>query len=71
MDIDLRAWLSWFALFAVFEVPALLRARHGDTLSERVWMWLGRYEPFTWRVAARRVVFVAFWFWLSWHFFVW
>jgi hypothetical protein len=71
MDIDLFVWLSWFALFFVFEVPALFRARHGDTLSERVWIWLGRYEPFTVWVLMRRVVFGAFWLWLSLHFFVW
>jgi hypothetical protein len=71
MDIDLFVWLSWFALFAVFEVPALLRARHGDTLSERVWIWLGRYEPFTVWVLMRRVVFGSFWLWLTLHWFVW
>jgi len=33
------AWVIWIASFLAIEGRALLNAKDGDTLSEKIWMW--------------------------------
>lgn len=62
-------WIGWGALFFAIEIPAVLNERRNDTLSEHVWRFLGVKRELTWRVRLRRIGFIAFWGWLSMHFF--
>jgi len=39
------AWIAVAAAVVVIETVALLNTRHGDTLSEHVWAWLGVRRP--------------------------
>jgi len=54
-------WISFWGLFLVLEVTAAISAQPGDTMSERLWNWIGIRPPRPvrlWRVPAV-VVFVA------------
>jgi len=33
------AWIIWIGMFVVIEGKALMNAKAGDTLSEKIWMW--------------------------------
>ena len=61
-------WLLWLAMFLAIEGAAIFNKEKGDTLSEHVWKWFAiRNKPSGYRL--RRFVFLAFWAWLSIHFF--
>lgn len=68
MSIWTIAWLLWGAIFFAIEIPAVRNKQPGDTLSEHVWKFLGRGENQTRWIQSRRIVFLAFWAWLSFHF---
>lgn len=48
-------------VFAVVETVGGIRAARGDMLSEKIWWWVGKHEP--WRSIASG----AFAIWLAWH----
>jgi hypothetical protein len=54
-----KFWLFWLAIGVVYELYAII-ADKVDTLSERVWYWLGKH----WII---RVAFIAFWTWAFIH----
>lgn len=59
-------WLIWGAIFFAIEIPALIRKRRGDTLTDHQ-IWLRK-----WRVKGVPVgltLFIMFWSWLTLHFF--
>jgi hypothetical protein len=69
MDIWLIFWLGWIAAFFIIEIPAM---KHHGTLSEQVWKLLAK----DWKstniplgIKLRRIAFMAFWVWLTAHFF--
>jgi hypothetical protein len=56
-----QQWAGWLALFLAMELGAAASHEKGDTLSERVWAWLGirpRRPLRLWR-AASVVLFLA------------
>lgn len=65
------AWLVWGLAFLVIEGFALARKKRGDTLSEHVWSWFqlrGRKDgKRPWQIIVR-ILFMAFWCWLTVHF---
>lgn len=63
-------WILWGLFFAVIEGQAILDKRHGDTLSEHVWKWIGKkgYEKPKWYKARRGVLGLGL-LWLIAHFF--
>ncbi len=64
-------WIAWLAIFVIIEAAAIIRKAKGDTLSEHTWDWFcltPNTEKTPWCVA-RRVTFLAFWAWLTIHFF--
>lgn len=71
-DIWLTLWSLWGVVFFAIEIPAVLNKVPGDTLSEHVWRFLATFKPGTpvtgW-VRIRRILFMAFWAWLTAHFF--
>lgn len=54
-----KFWLFWLAVGICYEVYAIITNKV-DTLSERVWYWLGKHWIF-------RVAFIAFWVWAFVH----
>ena len=64
-------WIAWGVLFMIIEGVAIVRKERGDTLSELVWAWFqlrGRKDDKKpWQVILR-IVFMAFWCWLTVHF---
>ena len=65
------AWIGFGVYFLVFEIPALIRKRRGDTLSEHVWDWFclrGKKDGKSAWCIIRRIFFYAFWVWLTVHF---
>lgn len=61
-------WVLWLVMFLAIEGAALVNRDRGDTLSEHVWKWFGlRGKPSGYRW--RRFAFLAFWAWLTVHFF--
>ena len=62
------AWLFWLGMFIVIEGLALFDKDRGDTLSEHVWKWFAiKGKPTGYKM--RRFVLLAFWAWLTIHFF--
>lgn len=65
------AWVGIILYFVVWETIALIRKKRGDTLSEHVWDWFclrgKKHNKSSWCVT-RRVLFIAFWAWLTLHF---
>lgn len=70
--MSINWWLvTWsIILLAVLtvEVLAVLNHIHNGSLSEQVWWWLGKDQPWTLWLAARRLLFVIVWTWLTLHF---
>ena len=65
------AWVFILIWFIIWEGIALIRKKRGDTLSEHVWTLFslkGRKDGLKWWQAALRVLFLAFWAWLTFHF---
>lgn len=62
------AWGIWALMFVAIEGQAILDKRHGDTLSEHIWKWIGKkgYEKPKW-YKARRGALGAFLLWLVAH----
>lgn len=56
-----RAWGMWLLAGVLIEGAALMRAAHGDTLSELVWRFLDGGP-------ARWVLFIGFLIWAVFHF---
>jgi hypothetical protein len=54
-----KFWLIWLAIGIVYELYAIITDKV-DTLSERVWYWLGKHWIF-------RVAFIGFWVWAFIH----
>lgn len=54
-----KFWLFWLAIGVCYELYAIITDKV-DTLSERVWYWLGKY----WIL---RVAFILFWIWAFIH----
>ena len=69
MDTYGILWLVWVLLFLGIEGQAILNSDPHDTLSEKVWKWIGKrgYPKPTW-YKARRVGLLAFLVWLVMHF---
>lgn len=67
-------WVLWGLAFAVVEGVALVNSKHGDTLSEHVWAWLGvgsNANPVKtpkWTLRVSRTILVSFLVWLLLHF---
>lgn len=61
-------WLIWIAGFLAVELPAAFNKQPGDTLSEHVWKWFSIKNKSK-GYKARRLGFLAFWAWLTVHFF--
>jgi hypothetical protein len=71
-------WIVWGLLFFAYEIPGMAKAlKDGDgtgngTLSHYVWRFMG-VGPFkgtmTKGVQLRRIFFMAFWAWITAHFF--
>jgi hypothetical protein len=61
-------WITWLAMFLAIEGAAIFNKTPGDTLSEHVWRWFSiKDKPKGYRL--RRFGFLAFWAWLTVHFF--
>ena len=72
MDFWTFAWIGWLLIFAVLEAIALVRKKRGDTLSENTWRWFslkGDKGSLKWWQSLTRLGFMAFWAWLTIHFF--
>jgi hypothetical protein len=54
-----KFWLFWLAIGICYELYAIITDKV-DTLSERVWAWLGKHWIF-------RVAFIGFWVWAFIH----
>ncbi|MHA2265259.1 MAG: hypothetical protein ACXAEN_22950 [Candidatus Thorarchaeota archaeon] len=52
-------WLFWLIVGITYEVYGIVTDKY-DTLSERVWNWIGRH----WVL---RVAFIIFWIWAFIH----
>jgi len=64
-------WVGIILYFVIVEGIALVRKRRGDTLSEHVWDWFclrGKKEGKSGWCIVRRILFFAFWIWLTVHF---
>lgn len=64
----LMAWFTWGVLFFCIEIPAEA-FKTGYTLSEVVWRFIGVHKSLTNWEHVRRIAFIAFWGWLTIHFF--
>ena len=61
-------WILWLGMFVAIEGAALFNKDRGDTLSEHVWHWFSiKGKPRGYKL--RRLAFLAFWAWLTVHFF--
>ena len=63
-------WLGWLLYFLLVEAVALMYSNRG-TLSAHVWaiIGVGRDVDGSWHLSWRRIAFLAFWSWLTVHFF--
>ena len=63
-------WGGWIAYFIIVEAIALKQSNRG-TLSAQVWaiIGVGTDEQGSWHLSGRRILFLAFWAWLTVHFF--
>ncbi len=68
MSVWTVLWLAWLAGFVVIEGAAIINRDKDDTLSEHVWAWFSIKDK-TNGVKFRRLAFLAFWVWLTIHFF--
>lgn len=61
-------YLACGLILLATELHAVWNDKRGDTLSEYVWAFLGRNRTLNVWQSIRRVVFIAFWGWLTLHF---
>lgn len=61
-------WVLWLVMFAAIEGAAIFNKKPGDTLSEHVWKWFSIKDKAK-GYRRRRFAFLAFWAWLTVHFF--
>jgi hypothetical protein len=67
MSLYTALWIAWLVAFVVIEWSAVKSAAHGDTLSEKVWLWFAVRESGAKYVALRRALLLMFMLWLLLH----
>lgn len=75
MSVFTWLWIGWGVAFGVIEGVALANSRHGDTLSEHVWAFLGvrrdgaaPHRTPRWTLRVARIVVLSGMLWLTLHF---
>jgi len=69
MTLPLLVWLIWGLLGLAWELYDVFNTTPGDTLSEQVWRFLKLGSPPGGLTSVRRILFIALWGWLTFHFF--
>lgn len=75
MSVFTWLWIGWGAAFAVIEGVALSNSKHGDTLSEHAWAFMGvrgsKANPVRtprWTLRVARIIVLSGLLWLTLHF---